>query len=118
VSKGKLNFNKHKRKRAMVCPEIYKIVSTEPQESPEGIEEVLEQEDQEHEIILYNDDVNTFDHVISCLIKICEHTYMQAEQCAYLVHYTGKCAVKTGSLEDLAPRCTALLEEGLSAEIL
>ena len=102
----------------MVCPEIYKIVYTEPQESPEGIEEVLEQEDQEHEIILYNDDVNTFDHVISCLIKICEHTYMQAEQCAYLVHYTGKCAVKTGSLEDLAPRCTALLEEGLSAEIL
>ena len=102
----------------MVCPEIYKIVSTKPQESPEGIEEVLEQEDQEHEIILYNDDVNTFDNVISCLIKICEHTYMQAEQCAYLVHYTGKCAVKTGSLEDLAHRCTALLEEGLSAEII
>lgn len=102
----------------MVCPEIYKIVSTKPEEIPEGIEEVLVQEDQEHEIILYNDDVNTFDHVISCLIKICEHTYMQAEQCAYLVHFTGKCAVKTGSLEDLVPRCTALLEEGLSAEIV
>ena len=102
----------------MVCPEIYKIVSTKPEESPEWIEEVLVQEDKEHEIILYNDDVNTFDHVIRCLIKICEHTYMQAEQCAYLVHFTGKCVVKTGSLEDLVPRCTALLEEGLSAEII
>jgi ATP-dependent Clp protease adaptor protein ClpS len=102
----------------MVCPEIYKIVSTKPEKSPEGIEEVLVQEDKEHEIILYNDDVNTFDHVIRCLIKICEHTYMQAEQCAYLVHFTGKCVVKTGSLEDLVPRCTALLEEGLSAEII
>jgi len=102
----------------MVCPEIYKIVSTKQEESPEGIEEVLVQEDKEHEIVLYNDDVNTFDHVIRCLIKICEHTYMQAEQCAYLVHFTGKCVVKTGSLEDLVPRCTALLEEGLSAEII
>lgn len=102
----------------MVCPEIYKIASTKPEESPEGIEEVLVQEDKEHEIVLYNDDVNTFDHVIRCLIKICEHTYMQAEQCAYLVHFTGKCVVKTGSLEDLVPRCTALLEEGLSAEII
>ena len=102
----------------MVCPEIYKIASTKPEESPEGIEEVLVQEDKEHEIVLYNDDVNTFDHVIRCLIKICEHNYMQAEQCAYLVHFTGKCVVKTGSLEDLVPRCTALLEEGLSAEII
>lgn len=102
----------------MVCPEIYKIVSTKPEESPEWIEEVLVQEDKEYEIILYNDEVNTFDHVIRCLIKICEHTYMQAEQCAYLVHFTGKCVVKTGSLEDLAPRCTALLEKGLSAEII
>lgn len=102
----------------MVCLEIYKIASTKPEESPEGIEAVLVQEDQEHEIILYNDDVNTFNHVISCLIKICEHTYIQAEQCAYLVHFTGKCAVKTGSLEDLVPRCTALLEEGLSVEIV
>ena len=72
----------------------------------------------ENEIILYNDDVNTFDHVIRCLIKICEHTFMQAEQCAYLVHFTGKCIVKTGSLEDLTPRCTALLNEGLSAEVV
>ncbi len=102
----------------MVCTEIHQVIATKPEESPEGVEQVLVQPDQEHEIILYNDDINTFDHVIACLIKICEHTYMQAEQCAYLVHFTGKCAVKTGSLEDLIPRCTALLEEGLSAEVV
>ena len=60
----------------------------------------------------------TFDHVIECLVKICEHTYIQAEQCAYIVHYSGKCVVKTGSLEELIPKCTALLEAGLSAEVI
>jgi ATP-dependent Clp protease adaptor protein ClpS len=102
----------------MVCVKIHKITATKPEEVPEGVEEILVQPDQEHEIILYNDDVNTFDHVIRCLIKICDHTFMQAEQCAYLVHFTGKCSVKTGSLEDLIPRCTALLDEGLSAEVV
>ena len=102
----------------MVRDEICKIISFEAKESPKVSEQVLLKSDQEHEIILYNDDVNTFDHVIRCLIKICEHTFMQAEQCAYLVHFTGKCIVKTGSLEDLTPRCTALLNEGLSAEVV
>jgi len=102
----------------MVCLEICEIVATQPEERPEVLEEVLVQEEKEHEIILYNDDVNTFDHVIRCLIKICEHSFMQAEQCAYLVHFKGKCAVKTGPLEDLIPRCSALLEEGLSAEVV
>jgi ATP-dependent Clp protease adaptor protein ClpS len=58
--------------------------------------DVLEQELNQHEIILFNDDVNTFDHVIDSLIDVCDHTSEQAEQCAYLVHYKGKCAVKTG----------------------
>tara|TARA_B100000886_G_scaffold7220_1_gene4655 strand:+ start:708 stop:1016 length:309 start_codon:yes stop_codon:yes gene_type:complete len=102
----------------MVRDEICKIIFSKTKESPEESEQVFLKSDQEHEIILYNDDVNTFDHVIRCLIKICEHTFMQAEQCAYLVHFTGKCCVKTGSLEDLTPRCTALLNEGLSAEIV
>ena len=72
----------------------------------------------EHQIVLHNDDVNTFDHVIRCLIRICDQTAEQAEQCAYLVHYHGKCVVKTGAYEDLKPRCLLLLEEGLSAELL
>lgn len=80
--------------------------------------DVLEAEDRNNEIIVYNDDVNTFDHVIETLIHVCEHTPIQAEQCSLIVHYKGKCAVKTGSYEYLEPRCSALLDAGLSAEII
>lgn len=80
--------------------------------------DVLEKEVNLHEIILFNDDVNTFDFVIDCLIEICDHTAEQAEQCALLVHYKGKCAVKTGEYDELKPRCTQLLTRGLSAEII
>ena len=90
----------------------------DPNIKPKEIEEISILEPREHEIILYNDDVNTFDHVIECLVKICEHTYIQAEQCAYIVHYSGKCVVKTGLLEELVPKCKALLEAGLSAEVV
>ena len=71
-----------------------------------------------HEIILFNDDVNTFDWVITSLIEICEHTPEQAEQCSIIVHYRGKCAVKTGEYDELKPKCSALLDRGLSAEIV
>ncbi len=83
------------------------------------LEEVLLEEavSGSHHIILYNDDVNTFDHVIEMLIQICDHEPLQAEQCALLVHYTGKCEVKTGELSELVPKCSALLDAGLSAEI-
>jgi ATP-dependent Clp protease adaptor protein ClpS len=70
-----------------------------------------------NEIVLYNDDVNTFDHVIETLVRVCDHDPLQAEQCAILVHYKGKCTVKTGSFEELVPQCSALLDAGLSAEI-
>lgn len=71
-----------------------------------------------NEIIVYNDDVNTFDHVIDTLMRVCDHTAEQAEQCSLIVHYNGKCTVKTGSIEKLKPQCTQLLEAGLSAEIV
>ncbi len=71
-----------------------------------------------NEIVLYNDDVNTFDHVIDTLVDVCEHTSEQAEQCALLVHYKGKCTVKTGLLKNLKPKCSQLLSAGLSAEIV
>ncbi|MFC5683341.1 ATP-dependent Clp protease adaptor ClpS [Flavobacterium sp. MAHUQ-51] len=71
-----------------------------------------------NEIILYNDDVNTFDHVIETLMRVCEHTPEQAEQCSLIVHYNGKCTVKTGPMDKLKPQCTQLLEAGLSAEII
>ncbi len=79
--------------------------------------EVLEKLIKDYEIIIYNDDVNTFDFVIDALIDVCEHEPIQAEQCTMLIHYKGKCAVKTGSYDDLKPRCSKLLEMGLSAEI-
>lgn len=84
------------------------------------LEEVLVEEltSLNNEIILYNDDVNTFDHVIDTLIRVCNHTSEQAEQCSIIVHYKGKCTVKTGSLDELKPQCTQLLEAGLSAEII
>ncbi|MDA8572823.1 ATP-dependent Clp protease adaptor ClpS [Flavobacteriaceae bacterium] len=87
----------------------------------EKIKEVLETtEDHEkfNEIVLFNDDVNTFDHVIQTLVDACNHTYEQAEQCSLLVHYKGKCTVKTGPYDDLKPRCSKLLQAGLSAEII
>jgi len=71
-----------------------------------------------NEIVLYNDDVNTFDHVIETLMIVCEHTPEQAEQCALIVHYNGKCTVKTGPFDKLKPQCTQLLDAGLSAEIV
>ena len=80
-------------------------------------ENVLTESVEEHQIILYNDDVNTFQHVIETLVKVCKHTYQQAEQCTYIVHFSGKCVVKTGSLEELVPIYSALLDAGLSAEI-
>ncbi len=85
----------------------------------ELLEEVLTEtkEKKQNEIIVFNDEVNTFDHVIEMLIKICEHDALQAEQCTLLIHYKGKCGVKTGDYEDLKPRCSKLLEAGISAEI-
>ncbi|MDG2194459.1 MAG: ATP-dependent Clp protease adaptor ClpS [Polaribacter sp.] len=80
--------------------------------------DVLEKEVNQHEIVLYNDEVNTFDFVIDSLIDVCEHTLEQAEQCTILVHYKGKCTVKTGAYKDLKPRCSKLLTLGLSAELV
>jgi len=68
-------------------------------------------------LVIYNDNVNTFDHVIESLIKICSHQSEQAEQCAYIIHHKGKCVVKSGEFKKLRPMCEALLERGLSATI-
>lgn len=83
-------------------------------------QELLELETEtkkDNSLILFNDDVNTFEWVIECLVTYCKHDFVQAEQCATLVHYTGKCEIKTGSLKSLKPICEVLLEKGLSTEI-
>ncbi|MCD6065584.1 MAG: Clp protease ClpS [Bacteroidetes bacterium] len=78
---------------------------------------VLERKEAVPQIVLYNDDVNTFEFVIDSLVEVCEHNLLQAEQCTYLVHYNGKCSVKQGEFDKLEPICRALLDRGLSARI-
>lgn len=80
-------------------------------------EEVLTMAEETRKIMLYNDDVNTFDFVIETLMDVCEHEFEQATQCAYIVHYKGKCDVKNGEYDKLKPICSELLRRGLSAEI-
>ena len=69
-------------------------------------------------LVVFNDDVNTFDHVIQTLVRVCKHTHEQAEQCAMIVHYRGKCTVKQGSLDDLKPMRDAICERGIDARII
>lgn len=63
---------------------------------------------------LHNDDYNTFDHVINCLMKICKHEFEQASQCAHIVHYNGKCDVKYGDYETISTMKEKLQSAGLS----
>jgi ATP-dependent Clp protease adaptor protein ClpS len=89
------------------------MVETQELEQVETVETLVENKD----LIVYNDDYNTFDHVIDSLIKVCKHKAIQAEQCTMLVHYKGKCQVKRADYDTLEPMCTALLDRGISAEI-
>jgi ATP-dependent Clp protease adaptor protein ClpS len=70
------------------------------------------------DLVVFNDDFNTFDHVINTLIKVCGHSKEQAEQCTLLIHYKGKCAVKNGSLDFLRPLREAICEAGIDARIV
>ncbi len=87
--------------------------ATEVAERVETVETLVEQKD----LIVYNDDVNSFDHVIDSLVKVCRHDTIQAEQCTHIIHYKGKCQVKRGTFSKLEPMCTALLDRGISAVI-
>ncbi|NDC30558.1 MAG: ATP-dependent Clp protease adaptor ClpS [Bacteroidetes bacterium] len=77
--------------------------------------ELLDAVDDGLKVVLYNDDVNTFDWVIECLCELCEHDEIQAEQCAVLVHNKGKAVVKTGEEDKMRSICQALCDRGLSA---
>ena len=68
-------------------------------------------------LIVWNDNVNTFEWVIETLVEICGHSFEQAEQCAYIIHYHGKYAVKQGSYDDLKPQCDAITERGINATV-
>ena len=85
-------------------------------EVEELVEEDIDQDGMRN-LIVHNDDFNTFDHVINTLIKVCKHNLQQAEQCTYLIHYRGRCAVKKGSFHELKPMKEGINDAGISATI-
>lgn len=86
----------------------------------EEVELLLEEliDTDECELVVFNDDINTFEHVTKVLIRVCQHTSEQAEQCTLIIHYKGKCTVKKGSKTKLKPMCQAILDEGIQAAII
>lgn len=68
-------------------------------------------------LIVWNDDVNSFDWVIETLMEVCDHTPEQAEQCSLIIHYKGKCSVKRGDYDSLKPMCEAITGRGIGATI-
>ena len=91
------------------------ILANKEKEQSEG--SILEQEAPVHDLVLYNDEVNTFDWVIETLIDVCDHEPTQAEQCAFIVHYKGKCTVKSGDFDFLEPFQRELSNRNLSADV-
>ena len=79
--------------------------------------DVLTLNEEPYSLIVWNDEVNTFEWVIATLMEVCGHTTEQAEQCAYLIHFKGKYAVKNGGYDDLKPDCDAITERGIGATI-
>lgn len=97
---------------------LSKIMNVFPEHEVEEL--VLEETvdtNETHELIVFNDDVNTFEHVISTLINVCEHTQEQAEQCTWIIHYKGKCSVKVGDVNKLKPLRQKICDKGISAEV-
>lgn len=70
-----------------------------------------------YDLVVYNDDINTFEHVISVLVKVCNHHLLQAEQCTMIIHNNGKCKVKSGSFDEIAAMRNSICDKGLSAEV-
>lgn len=93
----------------------YPLAGPQWQEQQEVEVELLTEDS--HSIIVWNDEVNTFDWVIDSLMDICCHTREQAEQCALIIHHAGKYAVKQGDFETLRPQAEALIDRGISATI-
>ena len=93
-----------------------------PEESPEI--EIVTAEDEVVEnvklwsLVVFNDDVNTFDHVIDTLVDVCKHEPTQAEQCAMIIHLKGKCAVNSGEYDELVSQRNEICRRGISAEVM
>lgn len=80
-------------------------------------EQKAKDQDGNYVLVLFNDDHNTFEHVIESLVEVCGHDPVQAEQCAVITHFKGSCEVKTGNLNILNGMCKSLNSRDLSSEI-
>lgn len=88
-----------------------------PQTEVEEDVALLTEEGEGKKLVLHNDDYNTFDWVIETLVEVCKHNTEQAEQCAYIVHYRGKCQVKHGAEDEMNRLHAALVQRGLTATV-
>lgn len=86
------------------------------EEAVEVVDEIISEDVKD--LMVYNDDFNTFDHVIETLIRVCKHDVTQAEQCTHLIHFKGKCSVKKGHYEELKPMREGITEAGIKAAIV
>jgi ATP-dependent Clp protease adaptor protein ClpS len=108
----------YKMQNAYLCMTFTKPMKPAYQE--EELVDVLEATEitEVMDLVVFNDDINTFDHVIDTLIRVCKHSNEQAEQCTMLIHYKGKCAVKNGTFDFLRPMREAICEVGIDARIV
>ncbi len=93
----------------------FKNIGFKPQQEEDT--DILVSEANPFSLIVWNDEVNTFEWVIETLIEVCDHSQEQAEQCAMLIHTKGKYAVKHGDYDTLKPMCNAITERGIGATI-
>ena len=86
---------------------------TKHEESQLNLEQLVDS----FNLVLYNDEFNTFDHVINCLIQICKYDLIEAEQCTWIVHVNGRCKIKSGEYEELEKLCNQMMDKGLTVKI-
>ena len=100
----------------LITPLAMKLTYQEEEEVMVDVLEAIETTEI-MDLVVFNDDVNTFAHVIETLIRVCKHTTEQAEQCTWIIHYKGKCAVKNGDYDTLKPMCDAITDRNIGATI-
>lgn len=93
-------------------------MSTHPFRKEEALLDAEVIEIEEFDLVVFNDDYNTFEHVIETLVDVCGHSLHQADQCTHIIHYKGKCSVKKGDFDTLAPMRNDICRRGISAEVL
>lgn len=101
----------------IVFLQAMKAMFSNPAHQEDFATDVLENTGNNSRLIVWNDEVNTFDWVIQTLVEICKHTPEQAEQCALIIHTKGKYAVKEGIYDNLKPMCDAIIERGINATV-